>query len=514
MTTGTLGASMRTGSRGLDASLLGIGVGTILALSAAALSGLLAAIFLPRGPVTTGQALVLLLGALAVGTLGGYLMRSRWALLLLPLAHLVVFEVGRIGAAGPTVDLPRLDSAFGILALLVGRGTYAVIALLPMVAGAGAGLAVARRLAGDQAGWIPSAVMLTLVAALAVWLLLPARTPAIVGPNGEPLAGSIAELATVRLGGAEQAIMLRGNSVENPVLLYLSGGPGQSDLPYSRVLLGDLARDFVVVSWDQRGAGKSYAALEPTASLTLDQAVADTIELAEYLRGRFGEEKVYLLGESWGSTLGVLAAQRRPDLFHAFIGSGQMVSQSLTDRIVWRDLLAHAEREGDWQLYDRVLTLGEPPYRDTPWSNAFVMSQYGRLYQPYAPPAAYVERGTAARLGFYGVLGSEYALVDKVNVLRGLIDMFSVMYPQLQRVDFRVDVPRLEVPVYVLDGKAELRGRREPMLEWFEALDAPIKRIYSFDDAAHSVAFEQFEALGRIMSGTVLPETYHSATGE
>src|SRR5690606_11285719 len=265
-------ASMRTGSRGLDASLLGIGVGTILALSAAALSGLLAAIFLPRGPVTTGQALVLLLGALAVGTLGGYLMRSRWALLLLPLAHLVVFEVGRIGAAGPTVDLPRLDSAFGILALLVGRGTYAVIALLPMVAGAGAGLAVARRLAGDQAGWIPSAVMLTLVAALAVWLLLPARTPAIVGPNGEPLAGSIAELATVRLGGAEQAIMLRGNSVENPVLLYLSGGPGQSDLPYSRVLLGDLARDFVVVSWDQRGTGKSYAALEPTASLTLDQA--------------------------------------------------------------------------------------------------------------------------------------------------------------------------------------------------------------------------------------------------
>src|SRR5690606_39458969 len=97
------------------------------------------------------------------------------------------------------------------------------------------------------------------------------------------------------------------------------------------------------------------AALAPTDTLTLEGAIADTIELAERLRARFGEEKVYLLGESWGSTLAVLAAQRRPDLFHAVIGSGQMVSQSVTDRIVWRDLLAQAQATGDWAL-DRKST--------------------------------------------------------------------------------------------------------------------------------------------------------------
>src|SRR5690606_26621622 len=113
-----------------------------------------------------------------------------------------------------------------------------------------------------------------------------------------------AELTSVRLGGRDQAVVLRGRSADLPVLLYLAGGPGQSDLPFSRVLLSDLTASFVVASWDQRGTGRSYAAIEPLEELTLERAVADTIGLAEHLGARFGEEKVYLLGESWGTTLG------------------------------------------------------------------------------------------------------------------------------------------------------------------------------------------------------------------
>ena len=112
----------------------------------------------------------------------------------------------------------------------------------------------------------------------------------------------------------------------------------------------ELSRDFVVVSWDQRGTGKSYAAIDPVPALTLDQAVSDTIELTNHLRARFGEDKIYLLGESWGSTLGVLAVQRRPDLYHAWIGSGQMVSQRETDRRLYHDVLALAAQTGDAAL--------------------------------------------------------------------------------------------------------------------------------------------------------------------
>ena len=269
-----------------------------LAIGVAAASGLLTAFMMPRGPVTTAQALTVLLTGLAVGVIAGLVMKSRWALLVAPVAYILAFELGRWDAVGPTVDLPRFDSAYGILALILGRGFYALMGLLPMLIGAGFGLTLARYLSGTRVRWIPTVILMLIPVALAVWLAVPARTPPILGADDAPLPGSIAELTAVRLGGHDQAVMIRGTNVNNPVLLYLSGGPGQSDLPYTRVLFEDLAQDFVVVSWDQRGTGKSYAALEPTATLTLEQAVADTTQLTNYLRERFDKQKIYLLGES------------------------------------------------------------------------------------------------------------------------------------------------------------------------------------------------------------------------
>jgi pimeloyl-ACP methyl ester carboxylesterase len=167
-----------------------------------------------------------------------------------------------------------------------------------------------------------------------------------------------------------------------------------------------------------------------------------------------------------------------------------------------------ADETGNTELKEKMLTYGEPPYADIPYANAFVMGYYEPLYKPYSLPPSYIERVSGAGLGPWGVLGSEYNLVEKVNVLRGLIDMFTVMYPQLQGIDFRGDVTRLEAPVYILDGAAELTSRRDLALEWFEQLEAPIKRIFTFENAAHSTAFEQFEAFHRILLDTILPETY------
>ncbi|MFO7681003.1 MAG: alpha/beta hydrolase [Chloroflexota bacterium] len=465
----------------------------------------LTALYMPRGPVTAVQLWLVLFSSLAIGLIGGLALRTRWAYLLLPFIYIAVVELTRLNITGPTVDALRLDNPFGILALLVGRGFHGVVAFLPMWLGVGIGLAWAQ----GQSVWRPSLLLPgLLLIGLVILNAIPARTPPVVDENGSPIPGSLAELTTVRLGGQEQAIMLHGRSADLPVLLYLSGGPGQSDLAYSRVLLADLTQDFIVVGWDQRGAGKSYAALDPTADLTLDQAIADTIALTHYLRERFDEEKIYLMGESWGTTLGVLAVQQQPDLYHAWIGSGQMVSQRETDRQLYRDILALAERTGDDALREQMLAFGEPPYADVPYPNAVVMSNYPRLETPYTPPRAYVERGTAANLGPYGIFGSEYNFVEKVNVLRGLIDMFSILYPQIQHLDFRQDVPRLDVPVYILDGAAELPARRDLALAWYEMLDAPSKRLYTFENAGHSVAFEQFEALHEILTGTILPETY------
>jgi proline iminopeptidase len=496
--------------------------GTVATVGVAALSGFIVALTMPRGPITEVGALALMAGTLVVGFGAGIAMRSRWAMLLAPVTLLAAFELGRWGTPGPTVSSLQLDSAYGVLAFVLGRILIVLTGLLPMVLGASVGAALARHLSDGDArprsargrAWLYTRRLVTALglvglAALAAIIVQPASTPAILGPDGRPLPGSIATLEEVQLGGHEQWIMIRGHSTEKPVLLSLTGGPGQSDLPYARVLWQDLERDFVVVDWDQRGTGKSYPALDPASTLTLEQAIADTVELTEYLRARFDERKIYLHGESWGSTLGVLAVQRRPDLYHALIGSGQMVSQRETDRRLYQDVLDLAARTGNDGLARTMRAVGEPPYPSI-FANALVMAQYDHLYKPFTLPESTLERGPvlAREAGPWGVFGREYSLVEKVGVLRGLMDMFSVMYPQLQGLDFRTDVPRLEVPYYMLDGAAELTARRDLALEWFGQLDAPLKRRITFDNGAHSVGFEHFEAFHQLMIDTVLPETY------
>jgi len=481
-------------------------LGAAAAVGLGALTALVSSAPMPRGPVTGGQALVVIGVSLLTGAAAGYLMRSRWALVLAPLAYIVAYELARLGIAGASLEAVRFDSIYGVAAFVAGRGFHALLALFPMVAGVSLGLAIARP--RRLLALLPTGILALAVIGLAVLVALPASTPPVMGANGQPVPGSIAELTTVKLGSHEQAISIRAADPDNPVLLYLAGGPGQSDIAFARALLQPLEQDFVVVVWDQRGSGKSYAALDPTSTYTLGALVGDTIALTDYLRDRFAEEKIYLLGESWGSTLGVLAVEQRPDLFHAYVGSGQMVSQRETDRIIWRDLLAYADRTGDGELYDQVLTLGEPPYRDTPWANSLMMGYYGLLETPYTPPAPYIARGEASGVGQFGLFGSEYSFVENANLIRGLVDMFSLMYPQLQEIDFRTDVPYLDVPVYILDGENELRGRRELAHEWFDQLTAPHKELITYADAGHAVAFEQVDAFLHLLNEEIVPATY------
>lgn len=477
-----------------------------IAAAVAALSGAFVGRAMPYGPATSHQVLLTMAGCFLVGLIAGLLMRSRWALLLAPLVHMIALEIARVDAVGPTVDALRLNEMWGIVALVLGRGVYTVLALFPMLLGAAYGVWLARRQVQRRPGWL--AIVSTIVlAALAVAFARPASVPQITGADGKPLPGSIAALENVKLGGQDQWILMRGQSVDKPVMLYLAGGPGQSDLAWPPVLFRDLEDDLVIVCWDQRGTGKSYVSLDPSSTYTLERAVADTIELSEYLRQRFGEQKIYLIGESWGTTLGVLAVQKRPDLYHAFIGSGQMVTQRETDRRLYYDVLDLAKRNGDEALAAKMRGYGEPPYQGI-WGNAFVMGYYDALGSPYSPPQSYTDRSSTAGVGPLGAFAPGYTLIDSVNVLRGLMDMFAVMYPQIQGVDFRRDVTRLEVPVYVIDAAHELAARRDLALEWFSMLQSPRKQLFTMPSAGHAAAFEEFEAFQRIMVETILPQTY------
>jgi pimeloyl-ACP methyl ester carboxylesterase len=483
----------------------------------AALTGLCIGLAMPRGPVTSAQALVLLVVGILVGFATGLIVRSRWALLLAPVAQIVVFELVRVGASGPTVDRISFDGMFGPLAFIVARGFYGLVGVLPMIVAAAYGAAVARRSEPHRQRRLRSRIGLffrrgvTALAALSVLglvdlLMTPASVPPIRDASGKAVPGSIASLEKVRINGSDQWIEIRAWSPDKPVLLSIPGGPGQSDLALSRPTLGTLAKDFVVVAWDQRGIGKSYPSYDPK-TLNTKQAVADTIALTDYLRRRFDERKIYLFGESGGSIIGVLAVRQHPELYHAWIGSGQMVDPRETDLRIYHGLLAYAGKHRDTNLASTLRGYGPPPYKSV-YAYGYVMGQYGKLAGDYTEPKAYTDALDKSGVGPFGVLGSEYTLPEKMNVVRGLIDVFSAMYPQWRTIDFQRSAEQLKVPVYIFTGQHELAARRDLALNWFKRLKAPIKRLYDYPDAGHATAFEHFQDFHRIMVNTVLPATY------
>jgi proline iminopeptidase len=462
---------------------------------------------MPRGPITSAASLTAFTVLCGVGAAAGALARSRWSVLFAPLLFVGVVELVRLPVSGPTVDEIRLGDIYGVMAFVVGRGFDAFVLLLPLALGGLWGAAVSRRAAGVES---PRASRLrrggiALSAALALLVLAglvrPASTAPILGPDGAVLEKSIAELLTIPIGGHDQSLMIRGKDIDAPVLLFLEGGPGGTATGSMRYVGEPLEDDFVVATWDQRGTGRSVATLEPTSTLTLDQMVADTIEVTQYLCDRFDERAVYVVGSSWGSTLGVLAVQQRPDLYHAFVGVGQMVDQLATDKLMYADSLAYAERTGDRAFAQRLRAFGEPPYTDTfAYAQALAANPE---WLDYPRGDDYDARSEYPASLFV----TEFTLTQQFRAAAGIFETYAVLYPQLQDINFRKSVPRLEVPVYLIEGAHEAPGRSTLAVEWFETLKAPTKQLVVFDRSGHNPERDEPARFAAYLADIVLSQT-------
>jgi pimeloyl-ACP methyl ester carboxylesterase len=340
------------------------------------------------------------------------------------------------------------------------------------------------------------------VSMLAVWLSqLYATTPPITDAQGEMVPGSIATLEKVPLGDSEQWISIRGRDANNPVLLFLAGGPGGSQLTTARHELAALEEHFVVVNWEQPGAGKSFNAVDRT-TLTPERYVEYGHELVLHLRKRFGVDKVYVLGESWGSALGILLVQRYPELFHAHIGTAQMVAFLETDRIAYDFALGWAQERGDTRKVAQLREQGPPPY----YGAGVAWKQVNYLGDTYA----YMNQNPAIDTDFNtprDLASPEYGLLDKVNWARGPLDTLGAVYPHLWDVDFRAQAAQLEVPVYFLTGRHDVNAPPALIEEYYELLDAPHKELIWFERSGHSPWVSESEKFVDVMVNTVLAQT-------
>jgi len=506
-------------------------VGLAVAVAAGAAWGLVAGGWMPRSPLTTSQAVLSLLISVVVGGVAGLVAKSRWTIVIVPVMFALVFELSRLDLEGPSVDAV-VFSPYGLLAFATGRGVHALLSLVPMALGAAVGAGVARTFdarpaTGDDATAPAGAgttargrrgpriarrtvAILTAVALLALTagLLRPAGTDAIVDADGDVVPGSIAELTRVDVNGRDLGMMIRGHSVDNPVLLFLAGGPGGSEYGAMRRHLPELEEYFTVATWDQRGAGTSYPQLDPTDTVTLDGAIADTIAVTEYLLERFDDESLYLLGQSWGTTLGVFAVQERPALYDAFVGTGQMVSQRETDRIFWEDTLAWAEETGRDRLAAELRDIGPPPY-DEMLDYETALSHEQEVY-----PYDHSPNSEGAGQMSENLLVSEYTLLDQLHVLPAFMDTFGALYPQLQDIDFRDTATEFAVPMFFVQGAHEADARAELFEDWYPMIDAPVKDVQVLDTSGHRPLWEQPDEFVDYMVDTVLAETTGDVEGD
>jgi len=324
----------------------------------------------------------------------------------------------------------------------------------------------------------------------------PGRTAAFRGPDGRTLPGSVAEIRYLELGGVEQWVMSRGASVENPALIHLHGGPGLSESAFFRHFNSPLERGFTVISWDQRGANRSYDRNLPGASMTVERFVSDLDELVSAVCARLRQSRVVIFGHSWGSALGVLYAARHPERVAAYVGSGQIGDWAKAERLTYEFALAEAVRQGKPGAVRALRAIGPPPHSgELAMKHRLLLMQLDGQMKP-----RYLWK--VARVLFSN---GESSFLDLPRFWRGMEFSMDVMWPEVTRLNLVIQVPELRVPVFFFLGRHDHIVFPETSVEYFEALRAPSKELIWFENSGHEPFMDEPEKFNTAMLERVRP---------
>jgi pimeloyl-ACP methyl ester carboxylesterase len=325
-----------------------------------------------------------------------------------------------------------------------------------------------------------------------------AKTPLIKDSNGNVIPGSIASLEKISIGGLEQWVLIRGRSTHNPILLFLHGGPGAAEWPFVRHYNARLEDHFVIVYWEQRGAGKSYRVKTP--NLNVAQFISDTYDLIQYLKKRFNQDKVFLIGHSWGSLVGILIAQKYPELFHAYIGMGQFVSGKENETISYQYLMEAAIKKNDPRAIHQLQKINDPvPYGIIDEKGLWFKNLMTQRDWLFKLGGCVCERTNKLYWIRFYFQAPEYSKLDLIKWVLGYDSSIKQLWPEIMEYDLRKQVPRLEIPVYFLVGRHDYNTPFKLAEEYFHSLTAPEKELIWFDHSAHSPIYEEAEKFNDIL---------------
>jgi pimeloyl-ACP methyl ester carboxylesterase len=343
------------------------------------------------------------------------------------------------------------------------------------------------------------ASILILVGVLQMWSY-PGKPKPFVDQNGSPLTGSISEKIFLDINGVQQGMFIKSKDQTNPVLLYLHGGMPDYFLtePYPT----GLEDYFTVVWWEQRGSGISYGADIPPETMTLEQMISDTLEVTNYLRQRFGKQKIYLMGHSGGTFIGIQAAARGPELYHAYIGVAQMSYQLKSEKLAYDYMLQQFKTNGNTNM---VRKLDAAPVTMT----GGVPGAYRALRDP-----AMHSLGIGTTHDMNSVItgiflpswqSRDYTLIEKVYTWTAKAKSgVAMLWDDMVATDLSKQVTDLTIPIYFFSGIYDYTVNYTLAREYFEKIQAPVKGFYTFEQSAHSPIFEEPEKVQKILKQDVL----------
>jgi len=326
-----------------------------------------------------------------------------------------------------------------------------------------------------------------------------------IDSSGKPVNGSISEKTFVSIGGVKQGMFIRSKDIKNPVLLYVHGGPAFPNYFLIDKYKPELEDYFTVCYWEQRGGGLSYTPEVSVESMTFDQLTSDAIELTNYLRKRFGKDKIYIMAHSGGTPLALKAVYKAHELYLAYIAMAQITNQKESEKIAYKFMLDEYSKRGNKKAVNElkkyqvlnsdsyVIPFFKSEVRDKSMHELGVgtMHQMNSIFWDIFVPIWTCKAYTLTEK--MNIWKSKFSFLPKTNLINELLT-----------TDFTQEIDTVRIPMYFFSGKYDLTVNVDLSKAYLKKLQAPQKAFYTFSKSAHSPLFEEPLLFKNILQNDVL----------
>jgi pimeloyl-ACP methyl ester carboxylesterase len=326
-------------------------------------------------------------------------------------------------------------------------------------------------------------------------------------------SNGISSLEEITLGDLKQWIFIRGTDQNNPILLFLHGGPGAPllGMPSSRKYDAEIIKHFTVVHWDQRGAGKSFNSDIPVDSMTLDRFVEDCNELIDYLRNKFHTPKVFVVAHSAGTLIGIKTAYKYPEKIHAYVGVAQIINEYEQQKVSYDFLVKQAEKVGDSGRINEIKTMGPPPYE----SHKKFLEMEGHIghYGGFLRNTSIKQKVKLTIIALSFLTSPEYSLSEGIRTLKnkGFDFTINAMWDELKKVNLSKEIQSIKIPIYFFEGKYDLTTPTVVVEKFYDNLDAEKgKKLFIFENSGHFPMMEEKERYEELLINVVLKDSMNN----